>query len=153
MVRPDVETTWSWPLVAAVTESADSPATQRHGAADSLAPEIHLTAAWSMTLVELAGLISVVGTAGAAAITDDHATILTRVAAFLGGGVVGLAVYLAALLLTAGTLARSRIPELDQPEGSQMQRCLAVCLLLSVPASPIVAILASSELTSWLLSL
>jgi hypothetical protein len=106
-----------------------------------------------MTVVELAGLICVVGAAIAAASTDGHTGILTRVTAFLGGGVVGLAVYLAVLMLTAGTLARSGMPELGQPHGSQMQRCLAICLLLSVPASPIVAILASSELASWLLSL
>lgn len=106
-----------------------------------------------MTLVELAGLISVVGAAIAASIADGHTGFLTRIAAFVGGGVVGLAVYLAVLLLTAGTLARTRLPEAEQPEGSRLQRCLAVCLLLSIPASPFVAILASSELASWLLSL
>jgi preprotein translocase subunit SecG len=106
-----------------------------------------------MTVIELAGLISVVGAAIAASIADGHTGFLTRITAFVGGGVFGLAVYLAALLLTAGTLARTRMPEAEQPEGSRLQRSLAVCLLLSIPASPIVAILASSQLTSWLLSL
>ena len=105
-----------------------------------------------MTLVELSGLISVVGAAIAAAVVHGHTGVLTRIAAVFGGGALGLAAYLITLLLTAGTLAFTGVPEPDQPEGSRLQRFLGVCLLLGILASPIVAILASSKLTIWLLA-
>ncbi len=106
-----------------------------------------------MTLVELTGLVSVIGAAVAATIAEGHTGVLTRVTAFFGGGVVGLAVFLAILLLTAGTLARTELPDADRPQGSRLQQGFAVCLLLSIAASPILAILASSELARRLLSL
>lgn len=106
-----------------------------------------------MTLVELTGLVCVIGAAIAATIADGHTGILTRITAFFGGGVVGLAVFLAILLLTAGTLARTGPPDPDQPEGSRLQRGIGVCLLLAILTSPVLSILASSELTRRLLSL
>ncbi|MHC4880628.1 MAG: hypothetical protein ACYTGL_29605 [Planctomycetota bacterium] len=49
-----------------------------------------------MTLIELSGLVSVICAAIAALLADGHSGVLSRVAAFFGGGVLGLAVYLCA---------------------------------------------------------
>ncbi len=106
-----------------------------------------------MTLIELSGLVSVIGAAIAAFLADGHSGVLSRVAAFFGGGIFGLAVYLCVLGLTAGSLARTRPPESSQSEGSRLQRTLAVGVLLSIPMTPVIAIVASDALTRELLAL
>jgi len=106
-----------------------------------------------MTLFELSGLITVMGAALAALFANGHSGVLSRAAGFFGGGVFGLVFFLTVLALTAGPLARTQLPADQTAPGTCWQRFLAAATLLSVPATPVLAIIASSLVTRKLLSL